>query len=742
MKARRFFSSARLRSFLPTLSASDAARIAGQLLAAAALLVGFASWARGSLSPLPDGHFSAVGAIGLFAQNMLRWGSLFPVMPTDHAPTSASFYMHHPPGMFWTAAVLGKALGFSTWVLRFPALVYVTGTAFFLYRFGRELWGPIEGGLAALAFVALPITVGYANFSDLEQPVMFGCMLSTWAFLRFMRTGRGAYAAASVLGFLFAINHDWWGYLWGGFLLIGLFVAAYVLPEATLRGVSSRAIGRYWALMWGAAVLSLGVELYLLRDSGRMNDLVSTYFQRSAGSEAPLKAVLAARRYRIELMFGWLAIFLGKLALPVMLARAVAKRSGYELLPFPLLLAAIIQYVTFKQGADVHIFWPHPFALYFGFAAGALAATVREGVGWIARRLGPQPAARAARYAPWAALALVGIPVIFVLRDGLSIGRLAQETGGRFVEAQLDSHLDLADALAWFVPRTPPTAPIAFHTSVLATYGMHWQVRPHPLLASQPLDLRPPTLARVHVLDTRLMSLVEMRLCAGRFHVHIVGPYWLIDRQEPQAPLDGYRFEETRRRWPASWLFNDTEPARAIRADPWVTWEWRTTLGQAATEPAGEPVTPNQIRIAHNAALARGDAPRAAALRARLMARLNLPVRAAYSNKTELIGAIRTDDPKRVITLFFVAGTFKADALFSVHAKVISPPRLSTLPMDPADLEIATPPLPQTSLWKPGHIYTVEVVWRKRPGLERLTGSWASEAHRIDGRDPLEIAKR
>ena len=86
------------------------------------------------------------------------------------------------------------------------------GTTSFLSRIGRQLWGPIEGGLAALAYVALPITLGYANFNDLEQPVMFGCVVATWGYVRFIRDGKDRYAAASVLGFLFAVNCDWWAY--------------------------------------------------------------------------------------------------------------------------------------------------------------------------------------------------------------------------------------------------------------------------------------------------------------------------------------------------------------------------------------------------------------------------------------------------------------------------------------------------------------------------------------------------
>jgi hypothetical protein len=59
--------------------------------------------------------------------------------------------------------------------------------------------------------------------------------------------------------------------------------------------------------------------------------------------------VLASRSYRIELMFTGLAILLGKVAAPVIAVRAVIRGDELELLPVPLLLSAIVQYIVFKQ---------------------------------------------------------------------------------------------------------------------------------------------------------------------------------------------------------------------------------------------------------------------------------------------------------------------------------------------------------------------------------------------------------
>jgi hypothetical protein len=75
-----------------------------------------------------------------------------------------------------------------------------------------------------------------------------------------------------------------------------------------------------------------------------------------------------------------------------------------------------------------------------------------------------------------------------------------------------------------------------------------------------------------------------------------------------------------------------------------------------------------------------------------------------------------------------------------VHAKVKAPPRFSTLPAAPEDLEIAGAPTWPTSLWRRGQIYSLEAVYRKRPGTELIDGGWWPGPRRIDATTPVEIA--
>jgi hypothetical protein len=744
MKAPRFSSvGALLSSWQHRFEVMTWAERVGCGLGILAVLIAFAVSSCGIGGPFPDGHYASTSVIGTAAYNSFRWKTLLPVeVYIDHPPNASLYYMHHPLGMFWVVDVLGKLFGLHNWVLRLPPLLYVTSTTLLLFKVGRALWGAIPGGLTALAYVALPITLGYANYHDLEQPVIFGVVLGSWGYLRFVRTWRDRYAIASVLGFLFALNNDWAAYLWGAPFLAGLFVYGFLLDEPRRASLQMKPFARYWALMCVAVAVSLLVELVVLGESSRISDVLSSYLQRSAGTAVPLKTVLAARRYRIELMFTTLGIGLGKLALPVVVARAVIKRSHLELLSLPIFLCALLQYVIFKEGADVHIFWPHYFAPYFALAVGALAASVAELTVWSAARVGGAlDRERARRAAPWVALVLLGLPLGLILRDGMSLLRLARETGGRFAEANMDTDLDKEAVLRWFLARYPPSVGIAYHGAIHDGWALQWELRPRLSASNQPVVGGVSESTRVYIMDTRTAPLADLRQAASHYHVHAVGYLWVFDRAERPAPLDGYALEEREPSLWQRWWLGPTEPIRAVRSSAWATWEWRTLLGQPATVPTTAPATTDELRIAHNAAVERGDAAAATAFRAALTARFNMHLGAEFEGGTSLIGGLRRTGARRSITLFFVAGAMPADARFSVHAKVIAPPRFSGLPAAPENLEIAGAPTWPSSLWRRGQIYSLEAVYRQRPGTELLTGDFAPGPRRTDAATPVEIAR-
>jgi hypothetical protein len=170
-------------------------------------------------------------------------------------------------------------------------------------------------------------------------------------------------------------------------------------------------------------------------------------------------------------------------------------------------------------------------------------------------------------------------------------------------------------------------------------------------------------------------------------------------------------------------------------------------LGQPVEAPTAAPVTAEQLRVAHNVAVAGKDGPGIARWRAELARRLDVRRAATFDDGTELIGAVHGRGAERGMTLYFLTGPkgIAPNLKFSVSAKVTRAPRLSTLPLDPEVIEVGLPPIVPSALWQPGQIYSVKFTYRHRPGTEQLSGSFVSirggaAPSVVGGRRSVELA--
>jgi hypothetical protein len=372
-------------------------------------------------------------------------------------------------------------------------------------------------------------------------------------------------------------------------------------------------------------------------------------------------------------------------------------------------------------------------------AVGALTASLLDLARWMKRRWITRPAVW--RSARWAAAAIVALPLLSVLKDGAATIRFARETGGRYNSGMIQSDIDKIQAAQWYLARARalPTDKVAFHTGlVFIHWSWSWELRPHALIQNQPIgNAAAAAVARFYFLDTRYATGAELKQAATTFHVYAIGPYWLFDRSEPPASLDGFSFDE-REPNPWEWFVQGgTEPVRKVVPDPWMTWEWRTVVDQNVEAPTGRPQTLEQIRVAHNIAVSRKESVRAAELRAALAAGLSSPPTSRYDNGAELLGIRHHQGAQRSLTAYFLGAPSKGRAKFAINSRVDSGPWLSTLPFDQAELDLAHPPMIGTELWRRGLIYSVKFPYRKRPGTERFYG-WF---HHLDAQPtPLCVA--
>jgi 4-amino-4-deoxy-L-arabinose transferase-like glycosyltransferase len=585
-----------------------------------------AAW--GLFGPIPAGHYGTMGGEGIIGENMVRWHILGPVWDyVSTPPTPAQYYCHHPWGGFWIMGIVSAIFGHHDFVLPLPAVLMSAATPPLLYAIGRDTWGKVPGAAAAVGFVFLPITLGFANFHNVEVTVIFACVLFFWGHARMLVTWKRRYLAASLAGVALAASADWPAYLMLGTFLGVSLVQAFLLPAQWRRSSSFRRISTWWAL---SAVISVGLFclwIGLFARSEKLTDLLSAASGRGMGSDTTtLQQALEGRKAWIEMSFTPLVIFLGKLAAPLALFRLLKTRRTGEAYSLSILVGAATNYVVFKAAADVHFFWSQYFGAYFALALAQLAATIGEA----GKAIGPF--VRLRRTEILTELLPLGLTILFavaIFPDALRSLRYARETGGRFNEngTPIRSETNLIYLLKLLKDKLPPgTGPDVVSPDMQWLWNYGWAsagqgrtVGGPPTEHASPHDPHPIFVARALALTVE-----QQKMLVSTFHVGIYDDeLWVVDRREVHAPIDAYSLNEREPSWFEWYFIGGVEPIRAYAHDAYSTWEWRTHFDQDAPLPGTSPQTLEQKRIAHNIAIASGDANKAAAIQAELEQKLS-----------------------------------------------------------------------------------------------------------------------
>lgn len=674
-------------------------------------------------APFGAGHYAAATAFFTAGENFWRFGTLAPLLhhPLGE-PSNAEFYCHHPFGVFWTAGLF-SLLGHHAWVCRLPAVLMSALTPALVYGAGRALFGPLAAGLSALAYAVLPITLAYANFFALEVPTMFGIALAIWGFARFSQSGRRRFAVSFVLGLAYAMAADWPGFVFAAGVLGWLFLRGFWLRRR-FPPLPFERFATAWAtaIVSGAALAAFHLLVFAKLD--QLDDFIRQGEFRARGNDLPMAQALAKRAYWIALAFTPLGVVLGKLGAGVLAFRAFAERRDLEVLPLVLLGTALIQYLVFKQGADIHFFWPQYFALFFAYAIGALAATLERGVRFLLSRFAR--GISTARVAV-SVLSLGILPLALILPDGLGALQYARKSGGRFNERGLIIHADFdkAAAFARFTENLPEAATLGVDASMKQSYWMDW-VAERPLVAAEPPALARALATSHFVLDRRFSSGAVLSALARDFAVDAYGPFLFADLREAARPLDGLAVVPREPGFFERLLVSTNHALYDVEPNRFVTWDLRAHLGQEPNPPPrGEPRTLEELRIAHNLALAGGDTARASRLRARLFSGADRRSARALDASVAFLGLRYESGSSDLLTLYFEArAPLEYDAEFTVTSRVEVAPSLSLTPRDVLAWNVGMPFDLPTSLWRPGFVYASVSELVNRPGRERYTGHW------------------
>ncbi len=699
------------------------------VLAAGVFFAAVALWE--SFGALPGGHFAGMGGFAIAGENMLRW-HIFAVVAGYVAtpPTPYEYYCHHPYGVPILAALAHAVLGHHWFTTRAPAVVCSALSVPLLYALGRALWGIIPAAIAVLTFVFIPVDLAFANYTNLEVPTIFFGLLFSWATVRLWQTWRTRYLALAGLAALGLCQCDWVGLVLAGVVGAFGFLRAYVFPRRWYGRIDESKYARWFAYTTAAAVFTIGLYLYLFTKSEHLSDLLMSYHQRSTGSEQTWSQVLTPRR---RMWFGWMVTRLGisivGIGLPISVLRLV-RRSAGEIMPIAWTLAATFQYAVFKQAADVHIFWPHYFGPSAALAAGAIVRTAmgaRQRLllklhGLSHRVLSTATAViiGAAVFGPLALLARMAFPQLRQSR--ITCGRF--DDGGRHIEREADA----AQFADWAAAGLPPSELVGYSSSI--GYAYHVQYGAHHAGAQLGSDMSGGTgPVRIGLLDTRQTSPHDLELIAHKYGVTAVGPFWRVDRSTGSS-FTAMRYTE---RSPnvLEWFFlSGSDLARTIGPDQdqWATWEWTDHLGVDGSPPSAAPGTVEELRIAHNLAVSRGDAGRASALRERVLSKIEGSVNVDFTDDVHLIGVHVDRGSATVVTMYWETGpAFKpVDSNFLVKCNVVSPPRLWFADTDffEKDMNPTNPIRP--AMWKPGYLYLQRFVAMHRIGEERCYGVFSS----------------
>lgn len=678
--------------------------------------------------PVGAGHFAVVGSRGIIADNMLTWDIITPVRSyLNSQPRGSDVYAHHPWGSFWLVGLFRWLFGRHDFVPRlYPVLMNALLPAM-LYALGRALWGVVPGALCALGWVVLPITLSFAQFPGFEVPVVFSCIWVSWATVEFRQTGLRRWGIVAVAGFLSTPHTDWTAALFAGSVL-GLALALMTLaPPSVLKAAQLRSSLRFWALAATGVGLGLGFYVYQFRELGQFNDWLHSAEFRASGNTTPLATVLNARRYWLQVMFTQLGIAVMLLGSVAMVVQLALRRRFEDVLPLLMLAVSTLHYVHFKNGADIHIFWPQPYAAHFALSLGAIAASLLSGARLLATAL-RKPGIRT--YSGYWVLGSCAVIALLILPDAIRALDYARNSGGRFNEhgRLIHQDLDKTAALRFFAPKVPKGMRLGMDTSMTPNWAQEFALE-HPIVEVQ-LQKAGRGGDRFRTLDSRFAHQESLGRIAQESPVTLVGPFWLIDAHAAPAPVVAHRFVEREPTW-LEWLFVQAhDPILRIEPDPLSTWEWRAHLQQEPNPlPNVQAKSLEQLRILHNQAITLGDTAGAERYREALKRGFGRAYNDALPNGVRLIGSRLVQGVLPKLELYFMAaGPISGSQTFEIWSVSRGRAPLSWVMADELprsqSLRFVLPP----ALWKAGMIYVSVSEIRQRPGPEHFEGAWAASS--------------
>ena len=212
------------------------------------------------------------------------------------------------------------------------------------------------------------------------------------------------------------------------------------------------------------------------------------------------------------------------------------------------------------------------------------------------------------------------------------------------------------------------------------------------------------------------MSAVEQEALVRGFAPVVLGSFVSVDRAAPVANLQAFTVQRVAPSWFEAYWVSGSHALRRVTADPYATWELRDRFGLSPNEaPEAAPKGFEQLRIAHNIAISRGDALGAARFRAQTLAGIASAPGVSFANGDAYLGTRIERDGSLVATIYFsAAGPDETEPELFVHSTIDKGAFASLVPKDRIAAEVGMPFAIPASRWKRGYLYSsvTEVIER------------------------------
>jgi hypothetical protein len=422
-------------------------------------------------------------------------------------------------------------------------------------------------------------------------------------------------------------------------------------------------------------------------------------------------------------MFTQVGLGVGLAGALAMLVRLLWLRRSAELWPLLLLAVATFHYVHFKNGADVHIYWPLPFAAQFCLSLGVIAVSLQA---LLARSRRASEPRRASQRCLYGAFGVTLVIALLVLPDGLRALDYARDTGCRLND---DGQLNLQDydknlALASFKDKIPPKQRVILTSSLFPNWSEDYALE-------RATSVRSAVNSGYSLFDLRFAPATILTWASGMYH-QVVGPYLLINSLAQGGATTVRGFREERPNWLERYFVQAHDPEYTLVTEPYLTWELREHLAIRPNPiPAGLEAPEHRV-TAHNVAVAQKDDARASALLSTIEQSLDRSSARRYAGGLRLLGhRLLAQTPPRLEVYFLAARAVAPESFFDVRSRVLAPPRFSFVVADDKEKKYGTGFALNPSLWKPGMLYVSRVEVRERPGRERFYGFWIGRGHPV-----------